>query len=171
MSAFANMIPGYTENEAGNAIDFDPRAIVVLLGISDFSRLSFCPGYPPQRHRISVMPPSIECPTGPRQRVSIEEAPITEQYKAHAPPTDTKLVNSGIAQTTYAPTSECPFGTTKGDWAEKHQHQTVSCCHLGDCQRWNTNWVPGARTTLFLLRPGRRRRHLAFGHIPSVPVL
>lgn len=73
------------------------------------------------------MSPYIECPADPRQRVSIPVAAITEQYKAHAPPADSQLVNSGIAHTTYAPTSECPFGTTKGDWAEKHQHQTVSC--------------------------------------------
>ena len=72
------------------------------------------------------MNPDIECPAGPRQRVSIVEAPITEQYKAHVPPTDTRLINSGIVQTTYAPTSESPYGTTKDDWAEKHQHQTVS---------------------------------------------
>ncbi len=72
------------------------------------------------------MSPYIESPPGTKQRVSIPEAPITEQYKAHTPPADSKLVNSGVVQTTFAQTSDAPCGTEKDGWAEKHQHQTVS---------------------------------------------
>ena len=75
------------------------------------------------------MSPYIECPAGPRYRVSIPEAHITEQYKAHVPPANSELVNSGVVQATYAPTSDAPHGTTKDDWAEEHQHQTVSLIH------------------------------------------
>ncbi len=71
------------------------------------------------------MSPYIECPAGPRYRPSIPEAPITEKYKAHVPPENSQLKNSGLAYATYAPTSESPHGTEKDDWAEKHQHQTV----------------------------------------------
>lgn len=54
MIAFANKIPGYTENVAGNAIDSHPHATVVLLGRSDFPRLSFCPACP-------LLTPSNSC--------------------------------------------------------------------------------------------------------------
>ncbi|EXJ60691.1 hypothetical protein A1O7_04844 [Cladophialophora yegresii CBS 114405] len=75
------------------------------------------------------MSPYIEEPACPAHRVSIPEAPVTERYKAHVPPDDSQLKNSGLVYTTYAPTSESPHGTVKDDWAEKHQHQTVLEAH------------------------------------------
>lgn len=68
----------------------------------------------------------VEISAGPQHRISIPEAPITEQYKAHTPPADSKLVNSGLVQATFAPTADAPYGTEKDDWAKQHQHQTVS---------------------------------------------
>lgn len=64
-------------------------------------------------------------PTSARHRISIPEAPITVEYPAHSPPANSKLVNSGVVQATFAPTSDAPYGTEKEGWAEKHQHQTV----------------------------------------------
>lgn len=72
------------------------------------------------------MPPDLDISTRPQHRISIPEAPITEEYKAHAPPVDSKLVNSGVVQATFAPTAHAPYGTEKDDWAKQHQHQTVS---------------------------------------------
>ena len=77
------------------------------------------------------MSPYIECPASAKYQVSIPEAPVTEKYKAHVPPEGSLLENSGIVRATYAPTSEAPNGTEKDDWAEKHQHQTVSSLVVG----------------------------------------
>lgn len=51
-------------------------------------------------------------------RVTVERLP-------YYPKPGDRLLDPGTARATLAPTNESPHGTTEGDWARKHQHQTV----------------------------------------------
>lgn len=56
---------------------------------------------------------------------SIAEAPITEQRKSFVPSSQDILVDPGTPRATLAASKESPNGTIEGDWAAKHQNQTV----------------------------------------------
>jgi peroxygenase len=56
---------------------------------------------------------------------SISEAPITEQRKSYVPSPNDILIDAGTPRATLAASKESPNGTVEGDWAAKHQHQTV----------------------------------------------
>lgn len=59
-------------------------------------------------------------------KVAISEVPITDKRKPYVPGPDTELIDAGTARATLAATQESPEGTKKDNWAERHQHQTVS---------------------------------------------
>lgn len=56
---------------------------------------------------------------------SIYEAPITVERKSYVPGPHDILVDAGTPRATLAASEENPNGTVEGDWAAKHQHQTV----------------------------------------------
>ncbi|KAH7254404.1 Caleosin related protein-domain-containing protein [Fusarium solani] len=56
---------------------------------------------------------------------SIDTVPITLQRKPYQPGGENpKLAHAGVARANLAATHERPGGTTEGDWAHKHRHQT-----------------------------------------------
>jgi peroxygenase len=59
-------------------------------------------------------------------KVAISEVPITEKRKPYIPAPDAELIDAGTARATLAATQEHPEGTKKDNWAQRHQHQTVS---------------------------------------------
>ncbi|KAM0418944.1 hypothetical protein ACHAPT_012102 [Fusarium lateritium] len=57
---------------------------------------------------------------------SIDTVPITVQRKPYQPGTDKpELAHTGVARANLAATHDRPSGTTEGDWAYQHRHQTV----------------------------------------------
>jgi hypothetical protein len=59
---------------------------------------------------------------------SIAEAPITVERKSYVSEPNEILIDAGTARATLAASKENPNGTTEGDWAANHQHQTVRLC-------------------------------------------
>lgn len=59
-------------------------------------------------------------------KVAIKEYPVTLERLPYVPSENDPLVDPGTARANYAPTEEKPDGTTEGNWAKNHQHQTVS---------------------------------------------
>ncbi|KAI9708489.1 MAG: hypothetical protein M1820_003950 [Bogoriella megaspora] len=62
--------------------------------------------------------------------VSIREQPVTIRRMPYVPVEDSLLVDAGTARANIAASAEKPNGTTEGDWAEKHKHQTVLEQHV-----------------------------------------
>lgn len=56
---------------------------------------------------------------------SISEAPITLERTSYIPGHNEILIDAGTPRATLAASKESPNGTVEGDWAAKHQHQTV----------------------------------------------
>jgi hypothetical protein len=56
---------------------------------------------------------------------SIDEVPVTVERKVYVPNTEEDLKDAGTARAAVAASRESPFGTTEGNWAAEHQHQTV----------------------------------------------
>ncbi len=70
--------------------------------------------------------------------VAIKEVPVTEERKPYVPGRDDRLVDAGTARATVAASKESPNGTLERNWAQEHQHQTVSPSLLklkGDSRR------------------------------------
>ncbi|KAK5243999.1 hypothetical protein LTR43_011544 [Exophiala xenobiotica] len=63
-------------------------------------------------------------------RVAIPQVPITEKRKPFVPALDEELIDAGTARANVAASREYPNGTTKGDWAQRHQHQTVATMQI-----------------------------------------
>ncbi|TKA72184.1 hypothetical protein B0A49_02891 [Cryomyces minteri] len=64
-------------------------------------------------------------PHGKPYSTSIVEVPITCERKPYIPQEHDALIDAGTARATIAPSKESPNGTTEGDWAKNHSHQTV----------------------------------------------
>ena len=58
-------------------------------------------------------------------KTDIKEQPVTQERKPYAPQTGDRLTNAGTARATIAASQESPNGTTEGNYARDHQHQTV----------------------------------------------
>lgn len=56
---------------------------------------------------------------------SISKTPITVERKPYVPGPNDILIDAGTPRATLAASKESPNGTVEGDWAAKHQHQTV----------------------------------------------
>jgi hypothetical protein len=56
---------------------------------------------------------------------SIDEVPITTRRKLYVPNDKENLKDAGTARASIAASRESPSGTTEGNWAAEHQHQTV----------------------------------------------
>lgn len=63
---------------------------------------------------------------GKPYRTSIPEAAVTEKRKPYVPGPGSKLIDAGTPRANVAADEQHPTGTHKDDWAETHQHQTVS---------------------------------------------
>jgi peroxygenase len=61
---------------------------------------------------------------------SIASVPVTTQRQPFCNPPNTALPNAGEARANLAPSFQTPDGTTSGDWATKHAHQTVLQQHI-----------------------------------------
>jgi hypothetical protein len=72
------------------------------------------------------MSPYLESEGVDPETTYTESAPVTVTWRSHVPPLKPALAESGVARATYAPTQDAPYGTTKNDWAGKHQNETVS---------------------------------------------
>lgn len=69
---------------------------------------------------------AVLLPPGKPYKTSIKEFPVTVERKPYVPSEGGELIDAGTARATVAATQEKPNGTTEHQWAEKHQHQTVS---------------------------------------------
>ena len=58
-------------------------------------------------------------------KVAIRQQPVTELRKPYVPKEGDVLQDSGTARANIAASKESPNGTTEGDYAGRHQHQTV----------------------------------------------
>lgn len=58
-------------------------------------------------------------------KTNIKEQPITQERKPFAPQKGDRLTNAGTPRATIAASEERPNGTTEGNYAKDHQHQTV----------------------------------------------
>lgn len=72
---------------------------------------------------------------------SISEAPITVERKSYVPSPNDILIDAGTPRATLAASKESPNGTVEGDWAAKHQHQTVLQQHVAYWDRNNDGIV------------------------------
>ena len=70
-------------------------------------------------HLSNAVPPQAPFKT------NIKEQPVTQERKPYAPQKGDRLINAGTARATIAASQESPNGTTKGNYARDHQHQTV----------------------------------------------
>lgn len=86
-------------------------------------------GSPEPHDAKSGEPLSAAQDTAPEDRctISIDEVPVTTARKPYVSAHKTGLVNAGTARANVAASAESPDGTTEGDWAKKHAHQTVGC--------------------------------------------
>jgi len=64
-------------------------------------------------------------PPGKSYCTSIDEVPVTSERKPYHPKAKAELQDAGTARATVAASTESPNGTLEGNWAAKHQHQTV----------------------------------------------
>ena len=55
----------------------------------------------------------------------IRGQPVTHERKPYVPQEGDRLINAGSARATIAASKESPNGTTDGNYAKDHQHQTV----------------------------------------------
>ncbi len=60
-----------------------------------------------------------------RFKTTINEQPVTQERRPYAPQKGGLLTNAGTARATIAASQESPNGTTDGNYARDHQHQTV----------------------------------------------
>ncbi len=58
-------------------------------------------------------------------KTNIKEQPVTLERKPFAPQKGDRLTNAGTPRATIAASEERPNGTTEGNYAKDHQHQTV----------------------------------------------
>lgn len=58
-------------------------------------------------------------------KTNIQEQPVTQERKPFAPQKGDRLANAGTPRATIAASEERPNGTTEGNYAKDHQHQTV----------------------------------------------
>ena len=58
-------------------------------------------------------------------KVAIRQQPVTELRKPYVPTEGDALKDSGTARANIAASKESPNGTTEGDYAGRHQNQTV----------------------------------------------
>lgn len=80
----------------------------------------------------------------------------------------------GVAKGNVVATAARPDGTTENEWAEKHKHMTVRASPpVAFLCTTHPSLTPFAAppTTLLLLGPRQRRRHLAHGHLHGLPQL
>ena len=59
-------------------------------------------------------------------KTEIPEQPVTQQRQPYIPSAEDHLTDLGVARATIAASKEHPNGTTEDDYAQRHQHQTVS---------------------------------------------
>lgn len=58
-------------------------------------------------------------------KTNIKEQPVTQERKPYASQKGDRLTNAGTSRATIAASQESPNGTTEGNYAKDHQHQTV----------------------------------------------
>lgn len=68
-------------------------------------------------------------------KTNIKEQPVTQERKPFAPQKGDSLTNAGTPRATIAASEESPNGTTEGNYAKDHQHQTVLLCFLHKKER------------------------------------
>ena len=59
-------------------------------------------------------------------KTEIPEQPVTQERQPYIPSAEDRLTDLGVARATIAASKEHPNGTTEDEYAQRHQHQTVS---------------------------------------------
>ncbi|KAL1602284.1 hypothetical protein SLS59_004974 [Nothophoma quercina] len=73
---------------------------------------------------------------------TVNHVPITSRQRPWVNPKNSPLKDPGLARANIAATYDKPNGTTEGDWAKKHRHQTVlqQHCEFFDRDRDGILW-------------------------------
>ncbi|KAL1311756.1 hypothetical protein AAFC00_001844 [Neodothiora populina] len=66
--------------------------------------------------------------------ICLREVPVTAERRPYFPRSNDRLIDAGTARSNIAASNEAPDGTTEGNWAEKHEHETVVQQH---CAYWD----------------------------------